>query len=331
MRFAHPWLLLLLLALPLIAWYRRRRGERAAFLYSATGLVKGITSVTRAPSRVILARLRWLALALLIVGLARPQQGGGRVEVRTSGIDIVVALDLSTSMSSEDFKIAGERVNRLAVAKDVLRDFIRQRSSDRIGLVAFARNAYVVAPPTLDHDFVNEHVDRLALGMVEDGTAIGSGLLAALNRLRDLQSKGKIVILMTDGQNNAGKVPPLTAADTAQAIGVRVYTIGVGTRGTAPMPVTDAFGRKRYRDVEVNIDEDTLREIARQTGGSYFRAESASGLRDIYAQIDKLERTEVAAPKYQYYAELFPLVVLPGWVLLMLELILANTVWRRLP
>jgi len=331
MRFADPWFLLLLLALPVLAWLKGRRGGQPAFLYSSVGLVKGITGITRAHSRVLLARLRWLGLALLILGLARPQQGGGQTEVRARGVDIVVALDLSTSMQSEDFQIAGERVNRLAVAKDVLREFIRKRINDRIGLVAFARNAYVVAPPTLDHDFVLDHVDRLQIGAVEDGTAIGSGLLAALNRLRDLQSRGKIIILMTDGQNNAGKVPPLTAAEAAQALGVKVYTIGVGTRGKAPLPYWDAFNQKRYRLVDVDIDEDTLRQIAQRTGGAYFRADSTTTLRDIYAQIDKLERSEAAVKKYQFYAELFPLVVLPGWVLLMLEIILSNTVWRRLP
>jgi Ca-activated chloride channel family protein len=197
--------------------------------------------------------------------------------------------------------------------------------------VAFARNAYVVAPPTLDHDFLLAHVDRLTLGAVEDGTAIGSGLMAALNRLRDLPSRSKIVILMTDGQNNAGKVPPLTAAEAAQALGIKVYTIGVGTRGQAPFPVTDAFGRRRYRLVEVDIDEETLRQIAQRTGGAYFRADSATTLREIYAQIDRLERTEAAVKKYQFYAERFPWAVWPAWALLMLEIILGNTVWRRLP
>lgn len=331
MRFASPWFLLLLLALPLLAWWRRRRTGRAAFLYSSVSLVKGITGITRSPAQVVLSRLRWGCLALLIIGLARPQQGGGQTEVRASGVDIVVALDLSTSMASEDFQLAGERVNRLDVAKQVLREFILKRVNDRIGLVAFARNAYVVAPPTLDHDFLLAHVDRLTLGAVEDGTAIGSGLMAALNRLRDLPSKSRIVILMTDGQNNAGKVPPLTAAEAAQALGVKVYTIGVGTRGQAPFPVTDAFGRRRYRLVEVDIDEETLRQIAGRTGGAYFRADSASTLREIYAHIDRLERTEAAVKKYQFYAERFPWVVWPAWTLLMLEIILGNTVWRRLP
>ncbi len=331
MRFAHPWLLLLLLALPLLAWWRRRRRQPTAFVYSSVSLVKGITGITRAPSRTILGRLRWLVLALCLIGLARPQQGAGQTEVRAAGVDIVVALDLSGSMMSEDFQLAGERVNRLDVAKEVLREFIRKRRDDRIGLVAFARHAYIVAPPTLDHDFVLDHMDRLEFGTIEDGTAIGSGLMAALNRLRDLPGRSKIVILMTDGQNNAGQVSPLTAAEAAQALGVRVYTIGVGTRGQAPMPYRDAFGRKRYRMVAVDIDEQTLQEIARRTGGLYARADSTAAFREIYAQIDKLERTEAAVKKYQFYAERFHLLVLPAWVLLMLEIILANTVWRRLP
>ena len=331
MQFANPWLLLLLLALPLLAWLKGRRGGQPAFLYSSVGLVKGMTGITRSHARGFLAKLRWLALALLIVGLARPQSGVGEDNVRASGVDIVVALDLSSSMISEDFKLAGKRVNRLVVAKDVLREFIHKRTNDRIGLVAFARYPYVVAPPTLDHDFVLEHVDRLQIGAVEDGTAIGSGLTAAVNRLRDIQGKSKIVILMTDGQNNAGKVPPLTAAEAAQALGIRVYTIGVGTRGKAPVPFFDAFGQKLYRDVDVDIDEDTLRKIAQKTGGEYFRADSTDTLREIYHRIDKLERTEATLKKYRYYAELFPLVAMPGWVLLMLEIILSNTVWRRLP
>ena len=331
MRFADPWFLLLLLALPALAWLKGRRGGQPAFLYSSVGLVKGISGVTRSHAQAILAQLRWVALALLIIGLARPQRGATEDPVRASGVDIVVALDLSGSMISEDFIIGQQRVNRLVVAKDVLREFIQKRSNDRIGLVAFARYPYVAAPLTLDHDFLLQQVDRLQLGAVEDGTAIGSGLMAALNRLRDVKARSKIVIVMTDGQNNAGKVPPLTAAETAEALGVRVYTIGVGTRGTAPVPYYDAFGGKKYREVAVDIDEDTLQQVAKRTGGAYFRADSTDTLREIYARIDRLERTEATVKKYRYYGEWFPLVVMPGWFLLMLEIILSNTVWRRLP
>ena len=331
MKFAHPWLLLLLLGVPLLAWLKGRLGGQPAFLYSSVSLVRGVSSVTQSHAGAILRRLRWLALILLIVGLARPQMGFGEQKVRSSGVDIVVALDLSTSMMSEDFELDGERVNRLVIAKDVLKEFISKRSSDRIGLVAFARGPYVVSPPTLDHDFLLQNIERLNIGVVEDGTAIGSAITSALNRLRDLDSSSRIVILMTDGQNNAGKVPPMTAAEAAQALNVRVYCIGVGTRGQAPVPYFDAFGSKRHRMVDVDIDEAALQDIARLTGGAYFRADTTTTLRDIYARIDQMEKSEVEAKQFRYFRELFPLVVLPAWVLLMLEMILANTVWRKLP
>lgn len=331
MTFAHPYLLLLLLLLPLLAWWRGRRGQQAAFLYSSVLLVKGITGITRSHSGQILLRMRWLTLALLIIALARPQLGEGETKVTASGIDIVVALDLSGSMKAEDFELKGERVNRLVIAKHVLEQFIAKRVNDRIGLVAFAGAAYIAAPLTLDHDFLLQNLERLNLDTIEDGTAIGSALIAGLNRLRDIQSKSKIVILMTDGQNNAGTVPPLTAAEAAQSLGVKVYTIGVGTRGMAPTPHTDVFGRKVYVQVKVDIDEKTLTEIAEKTGGKYYRADSADTLRQIYADIDRLEKTEVEVKKYQRYHELFPWLVLPGLALLLLEIILANTVWRKLP
>jgi Ca-activated chloride channel homolog len=331
MSFAHPYLLLLLLLLPLLAWLKGRRGNEAAFLYSSVQLVKGIAGINRSRIGQVLLRMRWLALATFIVALARPQLGEGQASIRASGIDIVVALDLSGSMASEDFEVGGERVNRLFIAKEVLERFISKRPSDRIGLVAFAGRAYIASPLTLDHDFLLQNMARLDLGSIEDGTAIGSALTAALNRLRDIESKSKIVILMTDGQNNAGQVPPLTAADAAQALGVKVYTIGVGTRGTAPFPFVDQFGRKRYVQQPVDIDEETLVQIADKTSGKYFRADNAETLRDIYAEIDQLEKTEVEVRKYQRYRELFPWFVLPGLALLLFEVILANTVWRKLP
>lgn len=331
MTFANPYLLALLLLLPVLAWLKGKRGPQAAFLYSSVQLVKGIMGLTRSHVGQILMRMRWLALALFIVALARPQLGEGETQIVASGIDIVVAVDLSGSMAAEDFELKGERVNRLIIAKDVLAKFIAKRPSDRIGLVAFAGRAYIAAPLTLDHGFLLQNLQRLDLGTIEDGTAIGSGLTAALNRLRELKSKSKIVILMTDGQNNAGKVPPLTAADAAQSLGVKTYTIGVGTRGTAPMPRTDVFGRKVYVSTPVDIDEDTLKAIAQKTGGKYYRADSSETLREIYAEIDQLEKTEIQVKKHQRYQELFPWVVLAGLTVLLLEIILSNTVWRKLP
>jgi Ca-activated chloride channel homolog len=328
MTFAHPVLLLLLLALPVFALLKGRAGRRAAFLYSSVGLVHGLAGVTRSRAGALLAALRWLALALFIVALARPQKGEGEAKITASGVDIVVAIDLSTSMLAEDFQ---RGVNRLDLAKTVLEDFIRKRPSDRIGLVAFAGRPYVASPLTLDHDFLLLNLERLRIGMIEDKTAIGSALTAALNRLREVESKSKIVILMTDGQNNAGKVPPLTAAEAAEALAVKVYTIGVGKRGLADYPQTDPFGRRFYRQMQVDIDDDTLTKVAEKTGGRYFRADKPETLRTIYAEIDRLEKTEVEVKKFQRYTELFPWFALGGLGLLLTELGLSNTVWRRLP
>jgi Ca-activated chloride channel homolog len=331
MSFAHPWFLLLLALLPVLAWLRGKRGQQAAFLYSSVQLVKSVANLKRSRAGQFLAAMRWLTLAFFIVGLARPQLVESEASVKASGIDIVVALDLSGSMESEDFRLKGERVNRLVIAKDVLKRFVERRPSDRIGLVAFAGKAYIACPLTLDHDFLEQNIDRLELHSIEDGTAIGSGLSAAVNRLREVQSKSKIVILMTDGQNNAGKVPPLTAAEAAQALKIKVYTIGVGTRGTAPMPRVNPFGQKVYVQVPVDIDEETLKTVADKTGGKYYRADSAETLRAIYDEIDKLEKTEREMKRYVRVEELFPVAVLPGFALLLLEILLSHTIWRRLP
>jgi Ca-activated chloride channel homolog len=331
MRFESPWWLLGILAVPLLMWAHRRWSREATFVYSSVGLVKGITSLSRSRAGTVLRGLRWLAMVLMFVALARPQAGQGRAPVRASGVDIAVALDLSGSMLAEDFELHGERVNRIAIAKDVLKSFIEQRASDRFGLVAFSSRAYIAAPPTLDHDFLLRILDRLDT-LNEQGTAIGSALSTAVNRLRDLPSKSRIVVLMTDGQNNAGSIPPLTAADAAKALGVKVYTIGVGTRGTAPTPVGyDPFGRKVYRQVPVDIDEETLTQIADRTGGKYFRADSTQTLRSIYDEIDRLEKTEMETQKFASYEELMMYAGVPALVLLVLELMLANTVWRKLP
>jgi Ca-activated chloride channel homolog len=332
MTFAHPYLLLLLLALPLVAWWRKRRERPAAFLYPSVQLVRGITGVRQSHAGIILRRMRWLTLLLFIIGLARPQWSEGEARVSSSGIDIVVAVDLSGSMSAEDFFLGNNRVNRLVIAQHKLNSFIDRRPNDRIGLIAFARNASVASPLTLDHAYLRDVVDRLEIATPEqDGTAIGSALMASLNRLRDLPSPSKVVILMTDGQNNSGRVPPLTAAEVAASLGVRTYTIGVGTRGTAPMPTVDRFGVRRYVQQKVDIDEDTLQTIADRTGGKYYRADSAETLDAIYAEIDQLETVEIELTQYQQYRELFPWFILPGLSLLLLELILSNTVWRRLP
>jgi len=329
--FVHPYVLLLLLLLPLLAWLRGHRGRGAAFLYSSVALVKGITDLRKSQSGLWGAKLRWLVLALCIIALARPRLGEGETAITASGIDIVVAVDLSGSMAAEDFTILGSRVNRLAAAKNVLEEFVDKRRNDRIGLVAFAGRAYIAAPLTLDHDFLLQNLERLNLGTIEDGTAIGSAMTAGLNRLRDLDSKSRIMILMTDGQNNAGKVPPLTAAEAAESLEVKIYTIGVGKHGLAPFPRKGPFGQTVYAQMEVDIDEDTLTKIAETTGGKYYRADSTDTLIEIYDEIDLLEKSEVEVTEYQNYDEIFHWFLLPGLVILLLEIILNNTVWRRLP
>jgi Ca-activated chloride channel family protein len=334
MTFAHPYFLLLLLALPILAWLQGKRGQNSAFLYSSVQLVKPISGLARSNAGKILLLLRWFSLALFIIALAQPRFIKGESSSRASGIDIVVALDLSGSMDSRDFELNHKRVNRLTIAKDVLQKFIVKRPTDRIGLVAFAGRAYIASPPTLDHDFLLQTLDRLTLEIMKDnGTAIGSALVSAVNRLRDLQSKSKIVILMTDGQNNAGKVPPLTAADVAQTLKMKVYTIGVGTRGMADTPVgIDPFsGQKVYRPMPVDIDEDTLTKIANRTGGKYFRADNSENMRKIYDEIDRLEKTDFDVKKYRQYDELFSWVILAGLFVLLLEIILSQTIWRKLP
>lgn len=332
MTFAHPYLLLLLLLLPLPAWLKGRRGEPAAFLYSSAQLVRGLVNITRYRAGSFLAALRWLALALCIIALAQPRLTKSETRITASGVDIVVAFDMSGSMAAEDFEIKGQRVNRLTMSREVLKQFIEKRSNDRIGLVAFATQAYIASALTLDHDFLLQNLDRLQLGTIPaDRTAIGSALATAVNRLREVPSKSKIVILMTDGQNNAGNIDPLKAADAAQALGVKVYTIGVGTRGQAPTPVQDVFGRRFYQMVDVDIDEGTLQEIARRTGGQYYRADNAKKYQEIYAEIDRLEKTEAEVKKYSHHRELFGWLVATGLLLVMTEVVLGHTVWRRLP
>lgn len=331
MTFGQPYFLILLALLPLLAWLKGRQGKPAGFVYSSLGLVKDIYRPSRFRSGALLAALRWLALVLFILALAQPRFTRSETRINASGIDIAVAIDLSGSMASEDFEVRGGRINRLDMAKRVLAEFVSKRPSDRIGLVAFATLAYTAAPLTLDHEFLLQVIDRLQLGLIDNSrTAIGSALSTAVNRVRDLPSKSRIVILMTDGQNNAGNIDPLNAAEAAQALGVKVYTIGVGVRGTAPMPVY-VGGQKFYQQQTVDIDEETLQKIADLTGGKYYRADNAERFQSIYAEIDQLEKTEAEVQKFSHHRELFAWAIVPGCLILLLELLLRHTLLRRLP
>ncbi len=319
--FAHPWLFLLLLLLPLLAWLKGRRGAPPAFVYSSVQLVRGMQNIHRSRFGGFLGSLRWLALALFIVALAQPRLSKSTTEVKASGVDIVVALDMSGSMEMPDFVVNGRRIDRLDMAKIVLQQFIDMRPNDRIGLVAFGGKAYIAAPLTLDHDFLQENVARLQLHMIEDNTAIGSALATAVNRLRDLKAKSKIVIIATDGQNNAGEIAPLTAADIAKTLGVKVYTVGIGVPEVA----------MQYGRPDLLPDNETLQKIADLTGGKFYRADNAERFQQIYREIDKLEKTDASIRKYTQYTELFPWFVAAGLAILLIELVLAQTAFRRLP
>ena len=275
--------------------------------------------------------LMFLGLALTIVAMARPQLGKGRTEIETSGIDIMLSIDVSGSMQAMDFKIEGEAMNRLEVVKKVVEEFVGERPGDRIGMVGFAGRPYMVSPLTLDHDWLKSRLKEVQIGRVEDGTAIGSAIASSVNHLRDSDAKSRIVVLLTDGVNNGGAANPVTAAEAAKTLGIKIYTIGAGTQGQAPMPMRDMFGRTRMRMVDVEIDEESLREIAKLTGGQYFRATDTDSLKKIYEEINQLETTKRKAKKYEDYEELFLFALLPGLGLILLERILGETRFRHLP
>ncbi len=329
--FAHPWLLLLLLLLPLLAVLAGRRGAAPAVVFSSLRPFHGLGRVRRSRAGGWLTSFFLLGLGLLLLAMARPQLGRTISRVQASGIDIILALDVSRSMYAEDFIIGGQRANRLDAVKQVTQKFIEGRPHDRIGIVCFAGRPYLVSPITLDHDWLLKNLERIRIGLVEDGTAIGSAIASASNRLKDCEAKSKIVVLLTDGDNNAGKITPVTAAEAAVALGIRIYTIGAGTRGYAPIPVQDNFGRTVYRNIKVEVNEPMLKQIAEIGSGQYFRATDAASLENIYEQIDKLEKSTIELSQYKQYRELFPWFVAAGFVTIALGTILGETLWRRLP
>jgi Ca-activated chloride channel family protein len=324
MTFARPWLLLLLLALAAWWWMRRRRPAPAA-RYSDVTLPA--SAVRRAWWVMLPPALRGLALVALILAAAGPRIGGDTVEVKQEGIAIVITIDISSSMLAEDFAPS----NRLEVAKRQAVGFIRGRTADRIGLVAFAGEALTQVPVTLDYPVIEQAVMDLKIGSLEDGTAIGSGLATAVNRLRRAPDKSKVILLLTDGENNKGLIDPRTAAATATAFGIKVYTIGVGTIGEAPIPTGRGLGGFRYELLPVRIDEPLLQEIAQKTGGRYFRAKDSEALSRIFRQIDVLEKTPIQVTRYTRYDETTRPLILLGLGALALELLLAGTLVVRVP
>jgi Ca-activated chloride channel family protein len=330
-RLADPWLLLLLGLLPLLLPWGRRPERQASVRYPTLAILQALAPGGAGRRRAILGVLRTVALILVVVALARPQLGTALTRVHREGVDIVLAVDLSGSMLAEDFTLGSERASRVDVVKSVVKDFIAARPEDRIGLVLFAARPYTQCPLTLDHGWLMQNLDRAKVGMIEDGTAIGSAIATAVNRLRSSTAKTKFVVLLTDGQNNAGRITPQTAADAAAALGIKVYTVGAGTRGVAPYPARDLFGNKVYRPMQVDIDEDTLKKIASTTHARYFRATDTASLRQIYQEIDRSEKTPFEAPEFLDYHELYPWLVWPAMALLLLEIGLSETVLRKLP
>lgn len=327
-RFADPWLLWLLVLIPLMAAYyvyRCLQGDAAIRLSTVEGV--GRTSRTvRYYMRHLPFILRCAALALLIVALARPQSSELGSTSTTEGIDIMLSIDVSGSMLARDFK-----PDRMEAAKETAAQFIVDRPNDRIGLVVFAGESYTQSPLTTDKRTLLSLVTQISSGVIDDGTAIGNGLATAINRLKESDALSKVIILLTDGVNNAGQIAPMTAAEIAKTYGIRVYTIGVGTRGMAPMPYYDRFGNTVFMDAPVEIDEQMLADIASMTGGEYFRATDNNSLREVYERINALEKTKIETNEFTKYHELFGMYALMALAVLVLEFLIRRLVLRRIP
>lgn len=323
--FYNPEFLYLLFVIPLIwVWYflRLHRQSASLQLSSLDGISK---SSWKATARHFPFLLRTLALSLLIVAFSRPQSTLSWENMTTKGIDIVITMDISGSMLAQDLK-----PNRLDASKNVAMDFISGRPNDRIGLVIFSGESFTQCPLTTDHKVLQNLFTDVKSGMVEDGTAIGSGLATSVNRLKESEAVSKVIILLTDGVNNQGSVAPLTAAKIAQKFGIRVYTIGVGTEGYAPYPFKTPFGTTVYQDVEVQIDEETLQDIASITNGKYFRASSNKALEEIYQEIDQLERSKIEVKEYHKKKEEYFSIALTAFIILLIEFLLKHIVFRSI-
>jgi Ca-activated chloride channel family protein len=332
MKFASPWSLVLLLVLPLWLWWERRSAQRGGLKFSSVATARSLSSFWSALGPSILLLLRGATLALFIVALARPQLGRSESKIKTEGIDIVLVIDISGSMQAMDYEKGGQRESRIDAVKDVVREFIRSRPNDRIGMVVFGTHAYVASPLTLDHDWLERNLDRVRIGLVEGNTAIGAGIGTGVNRLRDTQAKSKVIVLLTDGGENIKNPPALDAAKAAKEFGVRVYTVGAGSQGLAPMPVYDRAGNLLgYQQIQADLDEDLLKQVAAATGGQYFRAADTASLKKTYAQIDAMEKQKVETVAYEDWQELFPWFLAPGLGCLMLAVTLEHTRLRRLP
>ncbi|MCX5677488.1 MAG: VWA domain-containing protein [Candidatus Omnitrophica bacterium] len=329
--FKDPWVLLLVPLVLLMGLLARMRRKDSTFVFSSKDLLEGIKPTFRLRFSKYLILFRAGAIILFIFALARPQAVLEGSKTVSEGVDIVLDLDTSTSMLAEDFRIGPNRVNRFDVVKDVVKEFIRKRKDDRIALVAFAARAYTVCPLTSDYSWLNENLDRVRIGMIEDATAIGSAIATSVNRLRTSKTKSKVIILLTDGVNNAGTISPLVAAEAAKALKIKVYAICVGSKGLVPYPLKDMYGRTVYKNIPIEMDEEILKKIASLTGAKYYLASDTETLRKIYDDINKLERSNIEHFGYREYEELFYFFLIPGLIMLALEIFLTNTFFMRIP
>ena len=329
--FKDAWVLLFLLILPLAALVARLRKNESSFIFSSDDLLKDVKPTFRLRLRRIPLLLRTVALGLAIIALARPQSMLEGTKTTSEGVDIVLTLDTSTSMLAEDFRVGARRVNRFEIVRQVVKEFIQKRKDDRIGMVAFAARAYTVCPLATDYAWINENLDRVNVGMIEDATAIGSAIASSSNRLRTSKTKSKVIILLTDGVSNAGTMSPLVAAEAARALGIKIYAIGIGTKGLVPYPFRDAYGRTIYQNIPIDMDEDMLKKISTATGGKYYHATDTETLRKIYDDINRLEKSVIEHLGYREYSELFLFILIPAVIILIFEIMLSNTVFMKVP
>lgn len=321
----------LLLIIPVVLYYRRRRINPPALHVSGIEDADAFETSLALRFRWILPALKYTALILLILAMARPQWGTQKLNVKTEGVNIVLAVDISESMMALDFKRKGKIVNRLEAIKGVVNDFIQKRTGDRIGLVVFGSYAYTQLPLTRDYHTIASVLDRIEIGAAGPRTAIGDAIGISLKRLEDIESKSNIIILLTDGQSNSGEIDPETAGQIAKQKNVKIYTIGVGSRGKAPYLIHDPVFGDQYRYMVTNIDEETLKDIARQTGGMYFRADNTTSLEKIYEAIDSLEKTEVQIQSFADYKEYYMFLLIPAFTLIGCWILLSNTRYLSVP
>ena len=329
-RFEDPWALLLAIGLVPLVYFSLTSRRTGSVQFPMLAALRPLIRPASVRIRYVPVALRSLALLLLVGALARPQLGNKSTEILSEGVDIMLAIDTSGTMEALDFIADGKRVTRLEAVKRVVKDFVGGRESDRVGMVVFGTHAFLQCPPTLDHGVLLSFLDKAEVGMAGEYTAIGSAIALGVSRLKDLPGKDKVIVLLTDGINNRGKVSPETAAKLAKTLGVKVYTIGVGSKGKAPFRVSTILG-DRLRYERVPLDEGTLRLVAKETGAEYFRATDTEALEMIYGQIDKMEKTKARVKEYTEFFELYTWLVIPALALVSLELLLKNSVLRQIP